>query len=367
MDGIQSLYAVGGALCLFSSGVVSATAKRIGRPLSYFTWYLGLESLCFVFELLMAHPDTPLKASWLGLLMSTSLLIAPCLWLAVRESVEHTRPTLSYIGPRQRAVIVAGLVLTLPLLATSHFGTGFSDPHKLEPTLFEPIVHETMVLCLAIFAIQVPFYLWRCQRLLVTRHWLQMPLVIVGTTWLLGIARTISGVLSQWSIEFAAMVALVDVSVTVAAVYLIVRKVAGEPPAPAPPTIPTEARYAKSPLDASLRARIVRKLETALGADELYRDCTLSLGSLSRRLGENEHYVSQVLNQELGTTFYEWVSSKRIEHARRLLVDDPERSVLDVALEVGFNAKSTFNAAFRRCTGMTPSEFRSRARISTTN
>lgn len=360
MDGIQSLYAVGGALCLFSSGVVSATARRDGRPLWYFTGYLGLEALCFALELLGAHPNTPLKALWLGLLMSTSLLIAPCLWLAVKESVERMRPSLSLIGPTQRVVIVAGILLTLPLLETAHFGTGFSDPLRLEPTRFEPVIHETMVLCLAIFAVQVPFYLWRCRRLLIehtgrARNWLQLPLVIVGTTWLLGVARTINGVLSNWSPEFAAMVALVDVSVTVAAVYLIVSKVAGERPAEAP----AETKYAKSPLDASIRSRIARKLEAAFGADELYRDSSLSLGALSRRLGENEHYVSQVLNQELGTTFYELVSSKRIDHAKRLLAADPDRNVLDVALAVGFNAKSTFNSAFRRYTGMTPREFRS--------
>lgn len=360
MDGIQSLYAVGGALCLFSTGVVSATARRNGHSLSYFIWYLGLESLCFALELLVAHPGTPLKALWLGLLMSTSLLVAPCLWLAVQESVERARPSLSMIGSQQRAIILAGVVLTLPLLETAHFGTGFTNPTRLGPTRFEPIIHETMVLCLAIFAVQAPFYLWRCRRLLrgQARNWLQLPLAIVGTTWLLGIARTINGVLSNWSAEFAAMVALVDVSVTVAAVYLIVRKVAGER-AEAPPVVSTETKYAKSPLDVSVRARIARKLEMAFGADELYRDPTLSLGSLSRRLGENEHYVSQILNQELSTTFYALVSSKRIEHAKRLLLADPDRSVLDIALAVGFNAKSTFNSAFRRDTGMTPREFRS--------
>lgn len=366
MNGIQSLYAVGGALCLFSSGVLSATAKRDGHTLSYFSGYLGLESLCFALELLVAHPGTPLKALWLGLLMSTSLLIAPCLWLAVKESVERKRPSLSFIGSKQRAVIVAGFVLTLPLLETAHLGTGFSDPRRLDPTRFEPIIHETMVLCLAIFAVQVPFYLWRCRRLLLDRapNWQQIALVMVGTTWLLGVARTINGVLSHWSAEFAAMVAFVDVSVTVAAVYLIVRRVAGEPSAEAPST---EAKYAKSPLDAPLRARIVRKLEAAFGADEFYRDSTLSLGSLSRRLGENEHYVSQVINQELGTTFYELVSSSRIAHAKRLLVADPDRNVLDIALAVGFNAKSTFNNAFRRCTGMTPREFRSHTKTPAAN
>jgi AraC-like DNA-binding protein len=74
-----------------------------------------------------------------------------------------------------------------------------------------------------------------------------------------------------------------------------------------------------------------------------------------------------VLNQELGTTFYELVNRLRIEHAKRLLMSDVERNVLDVALEVGFNAKSTFNTAFKRHAGMTPSEFRANGATGSTH
>lgn len=388
MNGIQSLYTVGIALCLFSSGIVSAKAARVGQPISYFAVYLALESLCFLFELLIAHPATPLKALWLGLLMSTSLLIAPFLWLAITECVEGARPALSSIGRRQRAVIVSGIVMTLPLIQTAHFGPGFSNPHRIEPTLLAPAIHPTMLMCLALFAVQVPFYLSRCRRILLAsrashwldgaaagpqeRRWLQIPLIIVGTTWLLGVLRTITGALSKWSEEFAVIVALIDVSVTLGAVYLIVRRVACQSPmhgrledSPLRPVSAQRAlpqsKYAKSPLDPSIRSRIVRKLEAAFGAEELHRDSGLSLGSLSDHINESEHYVSQVINQELDSTFCDFLNLHRIEHAKRLLIASPDRNVLDVALAVGFNAKSTFNSAFRRNTGMTPREFRSRS------
>jgi AraC-like DNA-binding protein len=84
----------------------------------------------------------------------------------------------------------------------------------------------------------------------------------------------------------------------------------------------------------------------------------LSLRSLSRQIGEKTHYVSQVINQDLGTNYYELVNRRRIQRAQELLIASPEQTVLEIALSVGFNSKSTFNTAFRRLTGMTPTDFR---------
>ena len=366
MSGIPGLYSVGIALCLFSSGVVSAKTTRTGQPLFYFSLYLGLEAVCFLFELLIAHPIIPLKALWLGLLMATSFLIAPCLWFAIKESVDGVCPTLRSIDWKQRAVILAGAILTLPLIETAHFGARFVADQPAR-TLLEPVIHETMLLCLALFAVQVPFYLWRCRRLLLNNSevetespgWLQIPLIIVGTTWLLGVLRTVIGAFSAGSAGFFAWVALVDVSVTIGAAFLIMRRLIARRVAAQPAH--NQAKYAKSPLDSAVRARIVRKLEVAVAEEMLYRDAGLSLSSLSRHINESEHYVSQVINQELNASFYEYVNVHRIEHAKRLLIESLDQNVLDVALSVGFNAKSTFNSAFRRHTGTTPREFRAQA------
>lgn len=374
MSAIQSLYAIGMASCLFSTAVFSGANIRTGRRFCYFSLYLALESLCFLFELLVAHPVTPAKALWLSSLMVTSLLIAPALWLAVRESVEPVPPALASFGPAHRIPIAAGAVLIVPLLATCHLGVTFDTPGGTVPI---PFIHETMLMCIAIFVLQVPYYLWRCRKLLLesdattrSRRWLQLPLLIVSTTWLSGIVRTMTVALTDGGEQLFALLAVLDVGITIAAAYLFVRHIAAaglsqrsanvpEPqvlPSPAP-----EPKYAKSQLDTAVRNRIARKLEVAFGRNQLYRDSTLSLGGLSEHLGESEHYVSQVINQALGTTFYELVNAHRIEHAKKLLSDRPGSNVLDVALAVGFNAKSTFNNAFRRHTGMTPREFRQSA------
>jgi AraC-like DNA-binding protein len=371
MSGVSTLYTVGLALCLFSGGILNARTRRAGEPVSYFAWYFALEGTCFLFEILLTLEATPFKALWLSLLMVNALLIAPALWLALQEAT-GPRPALASVGARQRVLIVSGVVLTMPLLATTHAGNGFVDPDRMGGTFLEPIIHETMVGCLVLFAIQVPLYLYRCRGLLThtdpgsTQRWLQIPLAIVGTTWVLGVFRTALGVWSAGSEELFAALAFIDVGVTTACVYFMIRTIAAPGSAGAAASdvragigeASRPSKYAKSQLDPHVRARIRRKLDAAFRIDYIHRDCDLKLAALSRALNESEHYVSQVINQDLDTTFYELVNRHRIEQAKQLLQRSPELNVLEVAMAVGFNAKSTFNNAFRRLTGMTPREYR---------
>ncbi len=67
--------------------------------------------------------------------------------------------------------------------------------------------------------------------------------------------------------------------------------------------------------------------------------------------------VSQTLNAPVGATVFDYVAKWRIEAAKPLIAAG-EASVLAVALEVGFNARSTFYKAFKRETGMTPHAYR---------
>ena len=98
-----------------------------------------------------------------------------------------------------------------------------------------------------------------------------------------------------------------------------------------------------------------------------FRDSRLTLHGLCRDIKENPHYVSQVINQDLHSNFYDFVNGQRIDSARQALASEPGKTVLEIALAVGFNSKSTFNAAFRRHAGMTPTEFRQSLRMTATD
>ena len=156
MYGIQSsLYTVAIALCVFSAGILRDNRRRSERTFAWFTNFLALETLGFVFELLMIHPATPLKAVWLGLRMATSLLIAPCLWLAIKGSVEGVRPRVSRQHPGHLTAIVAGLVLLLPLFGSAHLGLEYPDHAHPVSRLHSLVIHGTMLACIGIFAVQV--------------------------------------------------------------------------------------------------------------------------------------------------------------------------------------------------------------------
>lgn len=131
-----------------------------------------------------------------------------------------------------------------------------------------------------------------------------------------------------------------------------------QPPVPAP--LLADAACAGAEDDArfpEVEARLAR-----LMADEhLYREPALTIGQLARRSGYPEYLVSAVINHRLGATFWDYINHLRIDAVRERLADPGEtRTILDLAYACGFTSKSTFNAAFRRETGETPSDYRRR-------
>ncbi len=377
MNGLHtSLYTAALTLCLFSAGLLGSREKKAGRSLDYFTVFLGVEAFGFALEVLMAHPATPLKSLWLGLRLSGALLMAPVLWLAVREIVEGVRPAFASLGRTQLMLMAAGFLCVTPLIARAHFGVDYVDPANPTSAWHSRLIHGGMLACIGIFVWQVPFYLGKCRRLLVaqaetessSRAWLHLPLVIVATTWAFGVLRVVQCITHAHP-SLIVLGAFVEVSIVVGSIYLIVRHAAlgnsaspilvENASAPAPTHSPSlESKYARARLDPEVRARIRRKLETAMTSGALYADSLLSLRKLCAELKENAHAVSQVINQDLQSNFYELVNRHRIERAKQLLRESPDKTVLEIALEVGFNSKSTFNTAFRHNTGMTPTEFR---------
>jgi AraC-like DNA-binding protein len=84
----------------------------------------------------------------------------------------------------------------------------------------------------------------------------------------------------------------------------------------------------------------------------------LTLAELAQRLGTHATLLSKVINMGCGQNFNDFVNSYRVAEARRLLANPQfaHYSLVGVALESGFNSKSTFNRVFKKLDGRAPSE-----------
>ncbi|MBC7910774.1 MAG: AraC family transcriptional regulator, partial [Pyrinomonadaceae bacterium] len=119
-------------------------------------------------------------------------------------------------------------------------------------------------------------------------------------------------------------------------------------------------RYEKSTLTQERAERSLSRLREVMLAEKPFTDTELTLPKLAERMGISAHHLSQIINERLNQNFFDFINAHRIEEAKRRLLDPKKKhlSILGIAEEVGFNSKSTFNAAFKKHTGMTPSEWR---------
>jgi len=121
----------------------------------------------------------------------------------------------------------------------------------------------------------------------------------------------------------------------------------------------TLAKYQKSGLTSSFSVELKEQLLLLFTEEKIYKQSNISLGILAQRLGTTRHNVSQVINEHFELNFFHLVNKYRIAEAKEILKNDSERNlnIIDVAYDVGFNNKVTFNKAFKAETNMTPSGY----------
>lgn len=141
--------------------------------------------------------------------------------------------------------------------------------------------------------------------------------------------------------------------------------VAQSEPQPEPQPEPSAPRYERSGLSERQAQRLRDALLALMERERPWQDSGLTLADLSARLSTTPHKLSEVLNSQLGQSFYDFVNGYRVrEVQRRIAAGDAERlTMLSLALDAGFASKSTFNLVFKKHTNLTPSDFRETAGV----
>lgn len=102
------------------------------------------------------------------------------------------------------------------------------------------------------------------------------------------------------------------------------------------------------------------KLRDFIDDQKPFLDPDLTLEGLADQAAMTPREVSEMVNQSAGMHFFDFINSYRVKHACELLAREPGRTVLQILHDSGFNSKSSFNTAFKKQTGLTPSGFRAK-------
>jgi AraC-like DNA-binding protein len=118
-------------------------------------------------------------------------------------------------------------------------------------------------------------------------------------------------------------------------------------------------KFTKQRIETDEASQLKARLENLMIADKLYLDGELNLSQLAQGLGVSVHDLSYLLNEVLGINFFQFVNSYRVEEAKRLMLSDQYKhlNILGIAYSAGFSSKTTFNTAFKKQTGLSPSQF----------
>lgn len=122
----------------------------------------------------------------------------------------------------------------------------------------------------------------------------------------------------------------------------------------------SETKSSMAAMDKNTLQELANKLEEYMKQDRPYLNSELNINTLAGNMGVPEKTISQTINHIIGSNFSDYINSYRIENARLKLEQDSEISIKEIMYDVGFNSRSVFNSAFKKKTGLTPSEYQKR-------
>lgn len=326
------------------------------------------------------------------------LVLAPALWLYVRKlTAENTKQnersdTIHFI-PCFIAMLV-GVALFIAPYSVRETIIGDGDA---ESTLFIQIITLIIMLLMLTWATQVACYISACLRLILKfrarlkdvfantegkeLNWI----IILITLLVLSVIVFIPDFMFGWpasliwipmSLDIALFTFLgiwglrqkpgllndVETNLSISSFdkHLIVPvdKSQNDKDRPSDSTIIDKYnKYEKSALKSEDMARIAKKIETCMQTNKLYLAPNLSLGMLSSHIGVPANYVSQTLNAFIGMSFFDYINRERVLHTQSELIETND-TVLNIAINTGFNSRSSFYKAFKRETGLTPIAYR---------
>ncbi len=123
---------------------------------------------------------------------------------------------------------------------------------------------------------------------------------------------------------------------------------------------PLRRKYLRSAVAPEKSDEYLARLIALMDEEKPYHNSNLTIHELAARLDVPVHHLSQIINDKLGQNFFDFVNAYRIREVQSRIAGPAGRNLtlMAIALDAGFNSKSVFNTAFKKATGITPSEYR---------
>jgi AraC-like DNA-binding protein len=183
---------------------------------------------------------------------------------------------------------------------------------------------------------------------------------VIGFLIVLNLAQIARWLLSSYP-GVRALLPLVVTSLMVAVSARLAQRLSGLAP---PARVPTTPRYERSGLDAAQARDVLDAALAALARNRGFADPSLTLRGLADAAHTTPHNLSEALNLHGGRSFNDLLNEMRIDDAKAQLLDpsNDRFTIEGIAQSSGFRSRSAFYTTFRRLVGVTPAEFRSRAK-----
>ncbi|KPK38359.1 MAG: hypothetical protein AMJ69_08655 [Gammaproteobacteria bacterium SG8_47] len=372
IDIVSIVFLIGAAQAVFFAALLVSPRQSNRRANAILALFLIafaftlIEAFLTYTRLYVAHPQL------LGLLWPIDFLYGPLFYAYVRAltcpSFRLTKGKLLHLLP-----FLISVASFIPFVLLSSHGKVALLAGELSPGPYHAVIGLNMLAAMIQIMVYLGLSLWRLrqhrkaiQDTLSYREgadlrWLTNLALVCVVLWLLYVLRDLllpmAGVevASYWLLPLAIALGIYALSYwghRQSQVFV--------DDTPDLQSVTRQPKYQKSALSGTQSNEISQRLTEAMDRDKPFLDSELTLKALAERLGASPNHLSQVINERIGTSFFDLVNTYRVREAKTLLTDPVEQhsSILAISLEAGFKSKSAFYNAFRKHTGVTPHQYR---------
>lgn len=363
-----------GMLALGSAALLAHRSQRLDQTV-FLGVFLGLYGLIKLDELFIGSLGYISFPHLLGAAFGLKLFLAPAVYFYTRSL---TAPKAKWLGKHDWPALLAPLAafcVALPFYALPAADKiALMSPDTRDPQLYANALLGCQIgfglfllTSLAYLAATGRLFKLHTQRLKAlfsridnkTHNWLRWTILILALGW------TLHSISEIWAIQgsrppaIAATLNFIEMCwIGIFAFFGLRHHLSTPAGADSRHDTPVPAETSGvALLEPGRMSEITSRLHQVMVAQELFTDPELSLTDLAAAVGVRNNHLSETFSRQLDCNFFDFVNGYRVEKARDLLVESND-TILMIAFDAGFNSRSTFNAAFKKLTGMTPSAYR---------